>query len=349
MTSTDRFGFPRSTLHLAVLALPESGAMAASGLHEVLSATQQGDAPVVIRPVLVAPDAAPFRASNGLVLTPERALDSALNDMVVICDAHLADNETPAGRWGAETDWVRRHHEAGRLVASVCSGALLLAEAGLLDGGDAASHWSLAPLFRDRYPQVRFRPERILCASGPAGSLVTTGGASSWQDLALWLIARVCGAPEAARIARLFLIGDRGLGQLPFSSMARPRQHEDPLISSVQAWLVDHYAEPHPVTAMAARAGLSERTFNRRFISATGYRPVEYVQVLRIEEAKQVLEREDWPIEEVAALAGYEDAAFFRRLFRRLTGITPAQYRRRNRVPAALPRDRERPGRATGR
>ncbi|MGH0274028.1 hypothetical protein NKZ35_15590 [Sinorhizobium meliloti] len=135
---------------------------------------------------------------------------------------------------------------------------MLLAEAGLLDGAEAASHWSMADLFRDRYPGVRFRPERILCDSGRAGQLITTGGASSWQDLALYLIGRFCGAEEAARVARLFLLGDRGYGQLPFASMARPRQHSDAVISKIQAWLVDNYATTNPVSAMVGRSGLSE-------------------------------------------------------------------------------------------
>ena len=102
------------------------------------------------------------------------------------------------------------------MVCSICSGALVLAEAGLLEGQEATSHWATAGLFRDHYPAVRFCPERILCNSGHDGKLVTTGGASSWQDLALYLIGQFCGAVEAARIARLFVIGDRSEGQLPF-------------------------------------------------------------------------------------------------------------------------------------
>jgi transcriptional regulator GlxA family with amidase domain len=273
-----------------------------------------------------------------LQVTPERALGEGVADVVIVCDIHLGPGDTPEGRWREEIAWVRRHVERGALVCSTCSGAVLLAEAGLLDGVEAASHWALADLFRDRYPSVKFRPERILCDSGRKGRLITTGGASSWQDLALYLIARFCGAQEASRVARLFLLGDRGYGQLPFSSMARPRQHTDAVISRIQSWIIENYAIANPVSTMIGRSGLSERSFKRRFTAATGYTPLEYAQTLRIENAKQILEQQDIAIDEVGAAVGYEDPTFFRRLFKRTVGVTPAQYRLRNRIYGLLDR-----------
>jgi transcriptional regulator GlxA family with amidase domain len=312
--------------------------MAAFGLHEVLGDTATNDEALSrpIHPTLVASRRRPYRSSTGLQVTPERGLDAECADVVIICDIHLNRGETPEGRWREEITWVRRHVDHGALVCSTCSGAVLLAEAGLIDGVEAASHWTLADLFRDRYPNVKFRPERILCDSGSRGQLITTGGASSWQDLALYLIGRFCGAEEAARVARLFLLGDRGYGQLPFASMARPRQHTDAVISKIQAWLVDNYATANPVSVMVDRSRLSERSFKRRFSAATGYTPLEYVQALRIEQAKQMLESEDTSIEEVGAAIGYEDPTFFRRLFKRRAGVTPAQYRQRNRMRGVL-------------
>ncbi|WP_265501767.1 GlxA family transcriptional regulator [Paracoccus beibuensis] len=313
--------------------------MAAFGLHEVLGDTGTNDQALSrpIHPKLVAHRRGPFRSSTGLLVTPDGGLNGDCADVIIICDIHLNHDDVLDGRWPAEIAWVHRHIDHGSLVCSTCSGAVLLAEAGLLDGAEAASHWTMADLFRDRYPSVRFRPERILCDSGRGGQLITTGGASSWQDLALYLIGRFCGADEAARIARLFLLGDRGYGQLPFASMARPRQHSDAVISRIQEWLVDHYDTSAPVAVMVDRSGLSERSFKRRFSAATGYTPVEYVQALRIEEAKQILETEDMAIEDISAAVGYEDPTFFRRLFKRRAGVTPAQYRQRNRL-RSLPR-----------
>lgn len=325
---------PIRPLRVSILSLPESGTMAAFGLHEVLGDTGTNEAALSrgMLPTLVASRSGTYRTSTGLQVTPDGGLSGDCADVVIVCDIHLGRDETPDGRWPSEIEWVRRHVEHGALVCSTCSGSVLLAEAGLLDGAEAASHWTMADLFRDRYHSVKFRPERILCDSGRNGQLITTGGASSWQDLALYLIGRFCGAEEAARVARLFLLGDRGHGQLPFASMARPRQHSDAVIAKIQAWLVDHYATPNPVSAMVARSGLAERSFKRRFSAATGYSPVEYVQALRIEEAKQMLETEDKAIEEISAAVGYEDPTFFRRLFKRRAGITPAQYRQRTRI-----------------
>lgn len=313
--------------------------MAAFGLHEVLSDTRTNDEALSrpIHPALVASLGGPFMSSTGLRVTPERDLTGDCADVVIVCDIHLGRDETPEGRWHDEIAWVRRHLDHGAVVCATCSGSVLLAEAGLLDGVEAASHWSMADLFRDRYPGVKFRPERILCDSGRGGRLITTGGASSWQDLALYLIGRFCGAEEASRVSRLFLLGDRGYGQLPFASMARPRQHGDAVISKIQAWLVDNYATANPVSVMVGRSGLSERSFKRRFSAATGYTPVEYVQALRIEEAKQMLETDDLAIEDVAMAVGYEDPTFFRKLFKRRTGVTPAQYRQRNRIRGLSP------------
>lgn len=312
--------------------------MAAFGLHEVLGDTGRNDRALSrpIHPRLVARRRSPYRSSTGLRVTPDGDLNGDCADVVIVCDIHLDPDESPEGRWREEIGWVRRHLDHGALVCATCSGSILLAEAGLLDGAEAASHWIMADLFRDRYPTVKFRPERILCDSGRGGQLITTGGASSWQDLALYLIGRFCGAEEAARVARLFLLGDRGHGQLPFASMARPRQHSDAVISRVQAWLVDNYATPNPVSAMVDRSGLSVRSFKRRFSAATGYRPVEYVQALRIEEAKQMLESEDAAIEDVSVAVGYEDPTFFRRLFKRRAGVTPAQYRQQTRIRGLL-------------
>lgn len=325
---------PTTPLRVSILSLPESGTMAAFGLHEVLGDTERNSQALSrpIHPTLVACQQGSFRSSTGLEVTPEEGLHTECADVVVICDIHLDLDETPEGRWHDEIEWVRRHIDAGAVVCSTCSGSVLLAEAGLLDGAEVASHWSMADLFRDRYPTVRFRPERILCDSGRNGRVITTGGASAWQDLALYLIARFCGAEEAARVARLFLLGDRGYGQLPFASMTRPRQHSDAVISRIQAWLVDNYSTPNPVSAMVERSGLPDRSFKRRFSAATGYTPVEYVQALRIEEAKQMLESEATTIEEISASVGYEDPTFFRRLFKRRAGVTPAQYRQRNRI-----------------
>ena len=328
-------------LRIGLLALPETTPAAVYGLYEVLSAagsiwdrlTGQETRARRIVPSIVACRKETFTCAIGTPISPEASLAEAADcDVVIVTDLALPLDDRAPARWTEELAWVRDRLAAGATVCSVCTGSIFLAEAGLLDGKDAASHWIAADIFRDRYPLVRFRPERIVCDTTEDGRLITTGGASSWEDLALHLIGRHCGKEEAARIAKVFLLGDRSAGQLPFASMAKPRRHKDATIGNCQVWIADNYASANPVTRMVAESGLPERTFKRRFKAATGYTPVDYVQSLRIEEAKQMLETSAEATEEIAVAVGYEDPAFFRQLFRRHTGITPAQYRQRYRA-----------------
>lgn len=212
---------------------------------------------------------------------------------------------------------------------------MMLAEAGLLDGREATTHWSAQATFADCYPRVVLRPERVLVPTGSEHRIVTSGGATSWTELSLYLIARFSGEPEARRIAKVFLFGDRSDGQLPFAAMARPKQHDDGVIADCQEWIAENYAVANPVSRMVARSGLAERTFKRRFARTTGYAPLDYVQSLRIEEAKHMLETTDDAIDDIASGVGYDDPNSFRRLFKRTTSITPNQYRMRFQSVAA--------------
>ncbi len=249
--------------------------------------------------------------------------------MIIVTDLTLPLGGDPRGRWKAEAAWVRERFEQGATICSVCTGSVFLAEAGLLDGMEATTHWSAIDIMRRHYPLVTLRPERILSPAGPEHRIVTGGGASSWEDLALYLVARFCGPAEAVRIAKVFVLGDRSEGQLPFSAMGKARRHEDAVVAECQIWIADHYTASNPVSRLVERSGLPPRTFKRRFKAATGYSPVDYVQALRIEEAKQILETTSEPTDSIAHAVGYDDPAFFRRLFKRRTGVTPARYRRR--------------------
>lgn len=332
-------------LNIGILALPETTPLSVYGLYEIFSTvgtvwdalTGERHETRQIRPAILAKTLGQFQSSIGTPIAPHRTLDEpGPLDILIVTDIRLPFDETAPSRWVEEMAWTRRLVDHGTQVCSVCTGAIFLAEAGLLDGSDAASHWSAAPLFRDRYPNVHFKPERILCNSGREGRLITTGGASSWEDLALHIIARYCGREEAARMAKLFVLGDRSDGQLPYAVMARPRDHSDAVIAECQVWLADNYTIANPVTRLVERSGLAERTFKRRFKQATGYAPVAYVQALRMEEAKQMLESGDQSPEEIAASVGYEDPTFFRRLFKRHAGVTPSRYRQRYRFDPGL-------------
>jgi len=330
-------GKQQAPLTAAILVVPESTPSVVYAFSEVLSAVGSawemitGESVPVRRfhPRLVAETTAPVVTTSGTSVTPQASLDDIRPDIVLVTDLAFDLNADPRGRWPAAARWLRSRAEAGALVGSVCTGTVLLAEAGLLDGLPATTHWSAGPLFSRWYPQVRLHPERLLVPAGPEHRVITSGGYASWQDLVLYLIARFSGRAEAVRMAKLFVLGDRADGQLPYTSMVRPSGHGDGAIDRCQTWIAEHYAAPGPVHGMQKQSGLPERTFKRRFRAATGYTPIEYVQTLRIEEAKHLLETGDLDTAAIAEAVGYQDAASFRRLFKRMTGVTPARYRQR--------------------
>lgn len=214
------------------------------------------------------------------------------------------------------------------MLYSACSGAVMLAETGLLDGCDATSHWGYQDLFRERYPKVRFRPEPNLVFADPEGRIVTAGGTTSWHDLAIHIISRHCSPGEALRIAKVYLLKWHGEGQLPYATLVRRLPHADSLVRSCEEWLAGDFQASGAIRRVVEKAGIPERTLKRRFKAATGVTLIDYLQNLRIEEAKRLLESGHLPVEEISTSVSYEDASFFRRLFKRRTGLTPSQYRR---------------------
>jgi transcriptional regulator GlxA family with amidase domain len=283
-----------------------------------------------MHPVVVSAHKEPFRAGNGVLVAPDLTLDQCPSvDVVCVPEVLVPPGEPLEGRFPAEIEWLRQRYEAGAVLASACSAALLFAEAGLLDGHDATTHWAYCEVMKQRYPTVKVREQRALVVSGEGQRLVMAGGGTSWLDLTLYLIARHAGIEVAMQTARINLVSWHDVGQQPFARLAQSRQTEDAIVARCQEWIAGHYQEAAPVAGMVRLSGLAERSFKRRFQQATGMAPLEYVHTLRIEEAKQMLEASETPIEAIANEVGYEDAGFFSRLFRRKVSLTPAAYRRR--------------------
>jgi transcriptional regulator GlxA family with amidase domain len=278
----------------------------------------------------VAATAEPFRCYGNVMVEPDFAVDELFEtDVAIVCDMYQPIDTSPHGCHGCEIDWIKRMYAKGAIVASVCSGSLILAEAGLLDGQETAGHWAYREMFRDHYPEVKMRENAILCIAGEQDRIVTAGAVNSWQELVVYLITRLCGPEEALRATKVFLLSDHTGGQLPFAVMTPRLQQVDAVIGDCQAWIAENYACSNPVARMTTRAGLKPRTFARRFRSATEYQPMDYVHAIRIEEAKQLLETSDISVEEISHAVGYEDLTSFRRLFQRKGGLTPAAYRRK--------------------
>jgi transcriptional regulator GlxA family with amidase domain len=323
---------------IALLAVPETSPSVLFGLYDVLYSvgavypdmTYGEPGPEALDVRIVAAGGEPFQCLGNVTVEPHAAIDTVKRaDVVIVCDTYTPIYEAPHGRYPREVAWVNKIHSGGALTASVCSGALLLAEAGLLDGLEVAAHWAYADLFRKSYPAVNMRQDSVLCLAGAHKRIVTAGGVTAWQDLALYLIARLCGRQQAVQTAKIFLLAGHEDGQLPFAAMTRKLDPSDGVIGDCQSWIAENYHAENPVQRMAEHSGLNPRTFARRFRAATGYQPIEYVQALRVEEAKQMLETEELTVDEVAEAVGYDDPASFRRLFKRCAGLSPAAYRRK--------------------
>jgi transcriptional regulator GlxA family with amidase domain len=320
-----------------ILALPETAGSALYGMVDVLAATGTlwrqlvGEEPghPLIRPRIVAPVRRPFRCGNGIPVSPEVTIDETGRPAVVIVpELWLAPTDDMRDRYENVKTWLNRCHNSGSTVYSACSGSVLLAAAGLLDGREATSHWGYEDLFRRSFPKVRFNPAPNLVIADRAGRIVTAGGTTSWHDLAIHIISRHCSPGEALRISKVYLLKWHGEGQLPYASLTRRQPHADSVVRTAENWLVKNYRMPNAVGAAVKHCDIPERSLKRRFTAATGSSLITYVQNLRIEEAKRLLEGEATAADEIAALVGYENPAFFRRLFKRVTGLTPGAYRR---------------------
>lgn len=230
--------------------------------------------------------------------------------------------------------WIRERHREGTLLCSVCVGAFVLAETGLLRGRPATTHWALEERFAARFPEVQLDTDRLLVDDG---DIMTAGGLMAWVDLGLRLIDRLLGPAVMQSVARYFLVDPGAREQRFYRTFAPTLTHGDASILKVQHWLQTRSHDKLTVSAMAARARLGERTFLRRFAQATGLRPTEYVQHLRVGKARDRLELTTQNVDEIARGVGYEDPSAFRRVFRRLMGLSPTDYRRRFRQGEAGP------------
>ena len=333
---------------ISIVATPDSTASPITGLFEVLRSVEGLTAPEERRAAgrnpfdveIVAEAAGVIESASGLAITVHRSVDEVDEPDVVIVPsmAFAQDEEWTPGRYPKLVHWLREMYKGGATICSACTGANLTAETGLFDGHEATIHWMSENRFRRRHPEVRLRPEEVLVISGDGGRLISSGAATAWHDLALYLIARHVGPATAQAAARFLLWQWHRDGQAAFQVFDPPTDHGDAAVLAAQRAIADNFAVAAPVDEMVRWSGLAPRTFKRRFKLATHHTPIAYVQRIRVERAKRLLETSDEAIEAISWAVGYEDAASFRRLFKRLTGLTPGAYRHRFRIPAVSAR-----------
>lgn len=323
---------------IAILCYPGAQLAAIHGLTDLfevakrLAGARPGGEPSALRISHFAPESVDGKAEGPPVCGFDTHPDLPHRPVAVILPPSLAA-APQAETVRSLVAWLRDRHGEGTLLCSVCAGAFLLAETGLLAGRPATTHWNLAEPFAARFPEVRLDVGKLVIDDG---DIVTAGGLLAWTDLGLRLVDRLLGPSLMLETAGVLLADPAGREQRFYSRFSPRLQHGDDAVLKVQHWLQGQQGRRATVPEMAARAGLTERTFLRRFRRATGLRPTEYCQHLRVGKAREMLESTRRSVEEIAWSVGYEDPGAFRQVFHKLMGLSPGEYRRRFGVTPAI-------------
>ncbi|WP_419780641.1 GlxA family transcriptional regulator [Maridesulfovibrio sp.] len=318
--------------NVAILAYDNCLSSAVSGVLEILAiansyALESGNGMQFCGFEIVSPDGENVRGFTGLPVQVAGSLHDVEPDILVLppvfgeIDLLLNDD--------ALMERIAFLEKQGTIITSACAGSFLMARAGLLDGKPATTHWKLAPDFSARFENVDLQAGRMLI---DGGSYICAGGAMAWQDLALHLVSRFMGRETAAACAKILVMDSTRDVQSPyfmFEAKSGGQGFSDQQIAVVQEWMQENYNQPMQNALLADKAGLGERTFLRRFKSATGMTPNSYLQQLRIEAARHLLEVSTNSVEEITLAVGYDNGSSFRRLFKRMTGVSPREYRSR--------------------
>jgi transcriptional regulator GlxA family with amidase domain len=318
-------------MNVVIVVYPGVQSLDLTGPLEVFAGAQQliaatGRSERGYRVTVASLDGAPLSTSSGLAIVPETSLGEAPGPIDTLIVAGGAGSKDASAE-GALLDWLACAAPSARRVASVCTGAFVLAAAGLLDGRRATTHWASAAELAQRYPAVEVDPEPIYLRDGPVW---TSAGVTAGMDLALALVEEDLDRDAALTIARhLVLFLRRPGNQSQFSATLAAQEPEREPLRDVQRYALEHVAEDLSVEALAARAHMSTRNFARAFAAETGITPGRYVERVRLEAARRTLEDTAQPIATVAAACGFGTAETMRRTFLRALGVAPAEYRRR--------------------
>jgi len=271
----------------------------------------------------------PVRFGQAVTLHPHATIATAERpDLILIpaLDSNILES-VKANR--AFIPWIKSCSVRGTRIVSFCTGAFLLAETGLLDGRAATTHWQCADLFRKNYPNVDLQVDRLIVDQG---NVITSGAATAFQDMILYLIELYRGREAAVLTAKIMLLELGRQTQLPFTIFSTQKTHDDLKILRIQDRMEAQLQQPLDIRLLAKWGGMSMRNFDRRFRNATGDLPSTYIQKMRIEKTKRLLESSTDLVDQIMTKVGYEDHRSFRRLFRRFTGLSPRAYRLKYRL-----------------
>jgi transcriptional regulator GlxA family with amidase domain len=292
--------------------------------NEVNSVLARLDLPPLFKVQLVGISRESIMKKGLFSIRPDALIDDVDHTDLIIIPAIHGNKQQVIENNKAFIPWLVQHYHQGAGIASLCIGVFLLAGTGLLTGKKCATHWVEADNFRRMFPDIELMPEKIITEDQ---GIYTSGGAYSWLNLIIYLVEKYAGREMAITISKLFGVQIERDSQSPFMIFMPQKQHEDELILEAQEYIEKNYSEKITVDELASHLAISRRNLERRFKKVTYNSIVEYVQRVRIEAAKIVLEKGRENVNEAMYKAGYTDVKAFRTVFRKLTGLSPLEYR----------------------
>ncbi len=318
-------------MHISIIALNGSPASSVSGPLEIMNLAKQilpRHTPLTVE-LLSGQEEPQVHCSNQIALTCHASFrEIPATDLVLLGAIGYPDAQAlhfPE----ALLSWLRRQYDGGATIASICTGAFVLAATGLLAGKPATTHWRCTGLLQRRHRDVHVQPDALITHED---RLICAGGASAYQDLCLYLINLLWGSELAQTCAKILLIDLDRDSQARYAQFDPNRQHTDALVHQAQDWIAAQFQQTFSLATLADHCHISERQLKRRFKAATGISLLPYIQMLRIDWSKRQLEATSHTVEHIARASGYEDMRFFRDLFKRHTGLTPTDYRSKFRL-----------------
>ncbi|MFT5698547.1 MAG: transcriptional regulator GlxA family with amidase domain [Desulforhopalus sp.] len=318
-------------LKIGIIALYNSIHSTVTGPYDIFSiaasqSVEQGCGGNVFCSVeIVTPDESPVISFNSLSIMGTTTLKENKEFDIIITPAIIGDYG-PILKDKQIIEWLRSQHDGGACLCSICASAFLVAQTGLLKGRNATTHWALAEKFICDFPEVHLKPEKMLVDDG---DIISAGGVTAYLDLCIYILKRFGSPALASSVSKSLLIDSSRQTQTPYSSYTFLKNHGDAQILLAQDYIEERFNLFLTISYVAKITGLEERTFNRRFKKSTGDTPTEYIQGLRIEAARKLLETSQESVEFITQEVGYEDTSSFRRLFKKHTGLSPSEYRKR--------------------
>lgn len=262
---------------------------------------------------------------------PVNIADIDKTDLLIIPSVNYEDNLIKEN--AALIDWIRAQYKGGAEIATMCSGAFLLAATGLLEGKTCSTHWNLAANFRRLFPTIDLQPDKLITSEK---GIYTNGGAYSFLNMVLFLVEKYFDRQTAIYCSKIFQIDMDRTSQSAFFIFQTQKNHGDELICEAQNYIEENLSERISFAWLALKLAISRRNFDRRFIKATGNTPVEYLQRVKVEVAKKTLEKGRKSIFDIMYEVGYSDDKAFREVFKKITGLSPLEYRARYNKEAIL-------------